>query len=181
MVDGTPLRFNVRLTPTSLHTKVAESIRDDLEACGILLQVETIPAAELYAPWPEGAVFGRSFETVGWAWPSWVSPLCEMFSSQEIPSESNPLGINAAGFSSVEYDRACSTILLSLPDRQSYTDSAYRTQDIFSQEKPSLPLFMRPRVVAHVQDLCDLDMDPTAFSALWNLESLWRGDCGQDE
>lgn len=181
VLDGTPLRFQYQTTPTSYHGEIAEKILADLQRCGIEVEIQTVAAADLYAPWPEGAVFGRRFETVGWAWPSWVSPLCEMFSSQEIPGQDNPLGINATGFSVSDYDQACSAILLSHPENSIYLDSVRRTQEIFSQQKPAVPLFMRPRVVAHIPDLCGINVDPSAFSALWNIESLWRGECIEDE
>jgi hypothetical protein len=145
------------------------------------VDVETLPASELYSPWPDGPIFGRDFETVGWAWPNWVSPLCEMFSSQEIPSQSKPFGINATGFASPEYDQACSAVLFSYPDSQSFTDGARTTQQVYSRDKPAISLFLRPRVVAHVVDLCGIAVDPSAYSALWNIESLSKGDCTEDE
>jgi peptide/nickel transport system substrate-binding protein len=179
--DNTPLRIRFQLTPTNLHLELAEKLAVNLAECGISLEIETLPAAELYAPWPDGPVFGQRFETVGWAWPNGVSPLCEMFSSQEIPSQSQPLGINASGFNSEEYDQTCSTILLSHPENQNYVDAARRSQQIFNQEMPALSLYMRPRVVAHVVDLCGVAVDPTAHSVLWNIESLSKGDCLEDE
>ena len=134
--------------------------------------VEFKSQLELFEPWPDGSVFGRDFETIGWAWPAWISPLCEMFRSEEIPQAEVPLGINATGFSNPDYDAACGTLLLSLPDTPDYSEAARVTQQILGEEMPTLPLYMRPRVIAHRNSICGIEVVPLSFSALWNLETI---------
>jgi peptide/nickel transport system substrate-binding protein len=170
--NGTPLSFTFLTTPDEFHRAVAARLENDLADCGIEVETELLPKVDIFEPWPDGSVFGRSFQTVGWAWPSWVSPLCEMYASREIPSDENPFGVNAVGFNDAEYDRACSTLLLGRPDSQEYSDALRLTQERFRQELPSIPLYMRPRVLAHRQTVCGIDVDPISFSAFWNIESL---------
>ena len=170
--NGTPFSFTYLTTPDEFHRAVAARLENDLEGCGIELMTELLTQADIFGPWPDGPVFGRSFQAVGWAWPSWVSPLCEMYISREIPSGERPLGINATGFSLPDYDRACSALLLGSTDSQEYSDAVQRTQELFRQLLPSIPLYMRPRVLVHSQTVCGVEVDPISFSALWNIESL---------
>ena len=172
VADGTEFAFSYLTPADGLHRAAAERIQADLAMCGAEVELEYRPVAELFEPWPAGPAFGRGFQTLGWAWPGWVSPLCEMFAGWEIPSDENPFGANASGFSDRYYDRACGVLLYGRPDSQEYLTAAQTTQTIFSQLLPAIPLYMRPRVIAYGADICGVEVDPTAFSALWNLEQF---------
>lgn len=172
VIGGTELRFELVTTPDGYHRAVAERIQADLAACGAAVELDYLPQDELFLPWPDGLVFGRHFEAVLWAWPGWVSPLCEMYASREIAGAEHTLGINAAGFEDRAYDAACSQLLYGLPEEAGYAQAAAETQRIYVEALPSIPLFMRPRVLAHGNEVCGIDLQPAAFSALWNLESI---------
>jgi peptide/nickel transport system substrate-binding protein len=172
IAQATELSFAFLTSPDGFHRSAAEHFRADLVACGVDLVVGLRPAAELFAPWPDGPGFGRSFQTLGWAWPGWVSPLCEMFAGWEIPSAVNPFGANASGFSDSNYDAACEILLNGRPGSPEYLAAAQETQAIFAEQLPAIPLYMRPRVIAHGPEICRLETDPTAFSALWNIEEI---------
>lgn len=176
VANGTELSFEFLTTPDGYHQRLAEQLQSDLSACGIRVELDFLPQEELFEPWPDGPAFGRQFQTVGWAWPSWVSPLCEMFAGQEIPSDGQPFGINASGFSSPEYDAACLDLLLGLPESGAYAAAARSTQQIFADNLPAVPLFMRPRVIAFGANVCGFAIEPTAFSAIWNLEEIRFGE-----
>jgi len=175
---GTELSFTFLTTPDGFHRSAAEQFRADLVACGVDLVVDLLPAAELFTPWPEGPAFGRTFQTLGWAWPGWVSPLCEMFAGWEIPTGENPFGANASGFTDPAYDAACAVLLHGQPGSPEYLTATQETQAIFAEQLPAIPLYMRPRVIAHGPEICGLETDPTAFSALWNIEEI--RPCGPD-
>lgn len=170
--NGTPLSFTYLTTPDALHRSVAARLEADLAACGAEMRSEFLAPEDLFQPWPDGQAFGRTFQAVGWAWPSWVSPLCEMFAGREIPSDENPFGVNASGYRDPDYDQACSALLLGRPDGAAYAEAAERVQTIFRESLPAIPLYMRPRVLAHRASICGIDIDPLSFSALWNIESL---------
>ncbi len=176
VLAGTELRFELLTTPDGYHRAVAERIQADLAECGAAIELDYLPQDELFRPWPDGVVFGRQFEAVLWAWPGWVSPLCEMYASREIPGTDNSLGINAAGFADRAYDTACNQLLYGLPGEASYVQGATETQRIYAEQLPSIPLFMRPRVLAHGIGVCGFDLQPAAFSALWNLEEIRSGE-----
>jgi peptide/nickel transport system substrate-binding protein len=176
--NGTALQFGLLIPQGALHMAVGQRIQQDLARCGIQADLEVLSSQELFEAWPDGRVFGRGFQAVEWAWPSWVSPLCEMFAGFEIPSADHPLGVNAGGFRQTAYDLACSRLLLGPPADPSFEAAVLETQRVFAQDLPAVPLYMRPRVLAHTVDLCGVVVDPSGLSPFWNLENLSRGaDC----
>jgi len=170
--EGTELALQYLTTPDGFHQAVAEWIQTDFRRCGVALETKYLSPVELFEAWPDGPAFGRTSQTIEWAWPAWVSPLCEMFRSAEIPSKEVPLGVNAAGFSDPDYDAACGLLLHSLPDTPEYRQAARVTQQILAEALPTLPLYMRPRVIAHRGEICGIQVDPTEYSGLWNLEEI---------
>jgi peptide/nickel transport system substrate-binding protein len=177
--DGTKLALTLSSPSGELEQAVAEMIRDDLAACGVEVKIEPLDPAELLAEWPDGAVFGRHFDLALWAWPTIASPVCEMFSSGQIPSDANPHGINASGFSDPDYDEACQSLLLDIPDSTAFADGVRTTQEVLADQLPALPLFLRPRLIAHSTEICGAEPDPTTESLLWNLEAILPAEACQ--
>jgi ABC-type oligopeptide transport system substrate-binding subunit len=121
-------------------------------------------------------VFGAGFESVLWAWPTWSLPPCELFLTSELPSQASPNGVNASGFSSAAYDRACSTLLFSGGWGTDAIQAAADTQALLAEGLPALPLFARPRLLLAAPDVCGLTSDPAIPSLLWTIEGVARGD-----
>jgi peptide/nickel transport system substrate-binding protein len=173
---GTSLILNYIAVPGEFQEAVALRVQEDLHQCGVQVEVEILDSQELFVAWPEGQVFGRRFGLLNWAWPSMLSPACEMFLSSEIPSDDKPFGINASGFRDADYDQVCKRILLGAPYGSDYFAAVQETQRIFAAQLPALPLYVRPRIVAYAPEVCGIEVDPSAFSVLWNLESFASGD-----
>ncbi len=173
---GTSLVLSYIAVPGEFQEAVALRIQEDLHQCGVQVDVEILDPQELFVPWPDGQVFGRTFGLLNWAWPSMLSPACEMFLSSEVPSDDRPYGINASGFRDADYDQVCKRILLGAPYGADYITAVQETQRIFSAQLPALPLYVRPRIVAYAPDVCGIEVDPSTFSVLWNLEALASGD-----
>ncbi len=174
--DGTLLSYTYLTTPGDFHEVVAQALTADLAECGAGMEVEFIEPESLFAPWPDGPAFGRQYETLGWSWPIFVSPTCEMFIAREIPAEANPFGVNASGFSDPDYDRACDVILLGLAETDGYREAVRTTQEILRAQLPAIPLFQRPRVVAHANEICGLLADASPITAYSNLEAFRTGE-----
>jgi peptide/nickel transport system substrate-binding protein len=180
--SGTPLVVHFLTGMDDLHTRLAAALADDLAGCGIELDVGFLEPASLLAAWPDGPVFGRSFEAVGWAWLSLASPPCEMFMSAEIPGEETPFGSNATGYRNSEYDEACLASQLALPGSDAQRAAIRQTQEILAEDLPTIPLFARPRLLAFSTDLCGPAGDPSAFTLLWDLEAWDAGEgCPEGE
>jgi len=177
----TPLTMTYVYAPGAFQDAVALRIQEDLAQCGAQVELQALEPQELFIPWPDGEVFGRTFGLLGWAWPTLISPACEMYHSSEIPTaEYQPRGINASAYRNANYDQACKRILLGAPDGDDFLQAVQETQQLFATSLPALPLYVRPRIMAHRPEVCGVAIDPSAFSTLWNLEEYASGEsCAQ--
>lgn len=174
---NTPLQLNYYTTTATQRRQVAEILEKSLAECGIGLNIEYFSQNDLYASGPHGFLFGRNFDLAEYAMGvNGIEPPCSWFTSAEIPSEDNMwMGTNISGYSNVEYDTACRTALLSLPEEQAYINSYRQTQIILSTDLPAIPLYYRLQIAATRPEICHFDFDATA-DPLWNVESIDKGD-----
>lgn len=176
VLDGTPLSVTYATTNEKLRVATANRIAGMLKDCGIGVSVQSQDAGTLYAPGPEGQLFGRSFDLAQFSWQSGrVSP-CFLYTADQIPAEANSwLGVNITGWSHPAYDAACQTVQGAGSDDPA---ANREVQEIFSSELPVLPLYYTIHITAARTDLCELVVDSSARSDLWNLEKFALGtDC----
>jgi peptide/nickel transport system substrate-binding protein len=178
---GTPLQLNYYTTTATQRRQVVEILTGSLAQCGVSLAVQYFSQNDLYAPGPDGPLFGRRFDLIEYAMGvNGIEPPCGWFTSAEIPSASNHwVGTNVTGYKNPQFEAACRTAGLALPDEASYADSYLQTQTLFSTELPAIPLYYRLRVAAARPDLCHFDLDPSA-NPLWNIEAFDRGEACQN-
>jgi peptide/nickel transport system substrate-binding protein len=86
------------------------------------------------------------------------------------------VGTNVSGYSSPDFDAACSAARQSLPDETAYLEAYAQAQSLFAQDLPVLPLYWRIKVAAARPNVCGFSLDSTASSGMWNIESLDIGD-----
>jgi peptide/nickel transport system substrate-binding protein len=173
---GTPLKLSYFSTPSLQRRQAADILAQSLEQCGIGVNVQYYSQNDLYAPGPDGVLFGRRFDLIEYAMAAEaVEPPCDWFTSNEIPNAANKwVGTNVTGYSSKAYDAACHNARLALPGEPAYADGFHQTQSIFAEDVPAIPLYYRSRVAASSADICHFDMDPTA-NPLWNIEAFDKG------
>lgn len=145
---GTPLQLSLLVPGVEGDSPTAEMIKEQLAQCGVGVEIDYLPAAELLAPGPEGPVFGRQFDLALFAWTTGSYHLCQIFQTKEIPGLYPDFpkgwgGANATGYSQESFDQACSTILTSLPDSEGSRQEILTVQSIFEEALPALPLFYR--------------------------------------
>ena len=170
--DGTPLSIHLQLPTGALNEALGKALASDLSQCGIEVSPDYVDPQTLFASWPDGPAFGRTFEMVGWSWPVLHSPPCDMFASWEIPMDGTPYGNNASGFSEAAYDQACEEVMFDAPGTSGYLQGVAETQSIFASELPAVPLYVRPRLVAYADWLCGVEVDPSPLSELWGIENF---------
>lgn len=178
--NGTPFTATLLTSDEPEKIQAAEMMRASLAACGIEVEIDARPWSELTQAGPEGPVFGRSFDLAQFAWSTGLEPPCFLYAGSEIPGPYPEFpkgwgGANAAGFDSQEYNRACSEAFTSLPGSPEHQAAHARAQSIFAEELPALPLYARLTLVAARPDMCGVQADPSAESALWNLENFDYG------
>jgi peptide/nickel transport system substrate-binding protein len=178
---NTPLILKYQTTSTAQRRQVTAIFEDSLARCGIGLEVEFSSPNDLYAPGPDGDLFGRQFDLAQYALGAeGIEPPCQWFSSASIPTELNLwAGTNITGFNSEEYDLHCQTAQSSLRDDPAYLSAYRQTQILVAEQVPAIPLYSRLRVAAARPDLCGVDLDPTS-ELLWNLEAFEVGDTCQN-
>ena len=183
VVDGTPLEINLALLESVMTLRnddLIEYYTDDLEACGIKATPVLSNPMDMYAPGPEGRVFGRNFDLAEISWVAGEEPPCTLYLTDQIPTAENYwVGVNAGGFSNAMFDQACSLAQNTrLDDPETYENAHDRAQEIFMEELPAIPLYFHPQAAASRIDLCFFDMDVSSRSDLWNLE-IWdiSSDC----
>lgn len=175
------LILNYYTTPSTQRRQTVEILADSLAECGIKLNVEYLSPNDLYSAGPVGLLFGRQFDMAQYALGvEGFEPPCNWFASDNIPAEFNTwVGTNITGFKNAEYDAACRAARTSLQGEQAYVNNYRRTQIIFSEELPAIPLFYRLRIAAARPEVCRFDLDPTA-NPLWNIEAIGIGETCQN-
>ena len=174
--QGTAFQFDLLSADDPLQLKMAALIAEDLAECGLQATVHAIDDQALFAPWPEGMIFGLQFESVLWAWPTFSSPSCEAFAGFEVPGSEQRYGINASGYADGGYDAACEQILWGRPQGDLYMKALQQTQENLRDRVPFVPLGVRPRVMVAGPDLCGPQLDPSVWSGVWNIETYASGE-----
>ncbi len=175
--DGTALTVNYVTSQAPLRTEIAKTLSDSMAQCGIQLNVQALPVGDLYAPGPNGVLFGRNFDLAEFAWEAGNESPCYLYDSNQVPTAGNDwMKVNVTGYSNPAYDSACQAARLASPAQPDrYNQAQSDVQRLFAQELPSVPLYFRLKMAVSRPDLCGLEMDVTARSDLWNLESLDYG------
>ncbi|MDT8306205.1 MAG: ABC transporter substrate-binding protein [Anaerolineae bacterium] len=176
VANGARMAVSLHVAPSERREAVAAQIAADLGQCGFSVTVaEPLDPGLFFATSDESPIFGRRFDLASFAWLSDSEPPCQLFLSREIPtSVSLWHGFNVSGYSNEAYDAACQRGLESAPGMDSYLDGHLEALRIFNAELPAVPLFQHLRVLVARPDIAGLEVDPTAQSELWNIESLAR-------
>ena len=178
--DGTFFTLDYYTTEAELRVQVAMQAAANLSDCGVQLNVHYLSPEELFAPGPDGIIFGRQFDLVQFSWKTGSLPPCQFYETEQIPNlENNWLKVNVSGYSNPEFDLACELARTTRQDDQeNYEQRQKDVLSLFAQELPVLPLYYRLKVAVGRPDLCGIQMDVTARSLLWSLEEINYGqDC----
>jgi len=175
--DGTPFEINYVTTNAVQRQQVSTFLTGSLAQCGIKINVQYLDANTLYAPGPDGTLFGRNFDLVEFAMGSTgIEPPCDWYTSSEVPNAANNwVGTNVSGYTNPAFDAACLASQQTLPDDPTHAAAYAQAQSIFADELPVIPLYWRVKTAAARADLCHFSLDPTAASSLWNIEAFDSG------
>jgi peptide/nickel transport system substrate-binding protein len=167
--DGTTFSLNLFTSTSVQNTRIAETIQSSLSACGIQTTVNAMPLTELYASGSEGVLFGRKFDLALISWKVSDTLPCELFESEEIPSEANYwIGVNdgggnISGYQNSEFDTLCAVARFGSTAPAAALDKQIQAGKILEQETPFISLFFDTKTYVAGSKLC--------FSGEKNAES----------
>ncbi|MEW5869026.1 MAG: peptide ABC transporter substrate-binding protein [Chloroflexota bacterium] len=175
VTDGTALAFTFLTTTEPEKQQAAQIIQSSLEQCGIRMEINASDWQTVFAPGPDGAVFGRKFEMAQFGWEAALEPPCFLYMSSEIPGPYPEAskgwgGANASGYSNPEYDLACQQALATIAGMPEHQAAHFQAQAILAEDVPMIPLYLRTHTLVARSDLCHINLEAVAESALWNLE-----------
>lgn len=170
--NGTPFQVDYHTSNDPLRVRVAQLIQAQLAICGIQVNVNPMIAGALFAPGPDGPLFGRRFDMAQFSWRANVDPLCDLFVSSQMPDVGRWQSPNVAGFLDDDYDAACQTALQAPPDSEIYAARHIESQVIFSRRLPVLPLFQWLKTTFTAPEVVGLSPNVSEPSELWNIEEL---------
>jgi peptide/nickel transport system substrate-binding protein len=143
VTNGTTFSVQLLTTNSSMHIQTAQVIQESLAACGVEVSWQAFTPEELFAPGPEGVLFGRQFDLALFAWATDGGNGCGLYQGWQVPTQKNAwIGTNLGGYQNQVYDGACSDALLSLDDGDS--DALV---DTFNDQVPVIPINYRFRVM----------------------------------
>ncbi len=200
---GDPLVLNYWAPNTPRQAQAAEIFKTSAAACGIQLEVKLWDdPSELYAPGPDGPVYGRQFDLAVVPMQMSMRPQCNLWMRDAIPGDGTLTvkdvpwllkifgktheddvafpygwaGWNATAYVNTRFDGYCIAVENSLPDDEDYAKMVAKTQEILAEGVPSIMLYRHPRVAATRPDFCGFVLDASAHSDLWNLALFDAGD-----
>jgi peptide/nickel transport system substrate-binding protein len=150
---GTSLSLELLVSPYGFHQEITQLIQGDLGACGVGVTVTTLPMEALYAPGPEGPLFGRQFDLALISWQPVPGGDCQLYQSWAVPRDENYwIGTNIAGLLNEKYDTACGEVILALPDEVEW--AVAHSENMFLTALPAVPLFSMPKIMVVPADSC---------------------------
>lgn len=175
VLDGTPLSFEIML-PLGSNRGTSENILnllvENLQACGIGSVSLLMDPVELYAPGPDGDLFGRNFGLAQITWMAGSEPPCSLYLSDQIPTAENFwIGANVGGYRSEAFDQACTLARSTRPDALDIYSAAHaEAQRIFLADLPAIPLYFNLHAGVTRVDFCHFAMNSAGRSDAWNME-----------
>lgn len=167
ITNGTPFMVSLVTTDSHTHQQSAQLIIDSLGACGIETNLQVLPVQELFAPGPEGGLFGRQFDLALFSWAAGSRNQCALYQSWQTPSRDNAwIGTNLSGYQDKAYDQACSDALLSLDGDQDILN------EVFLTSLPVIPIHYRFRIVLYRVDPENSELRPSSRSWLAEIEEI---------
>ena len=109
VMDGTVFSISLLSGTSAMDHEVSQAVARRLRNCGIEVVLQELTPNELFAPGPEGPLFGRKFDLALVSWQQTpTNNACELYRSDAIPNSENYwIGTNLAGLADAEFDAQC--------------------------------------------------------------------------
>jgi ABC-type oligopeptide transport system substrate-binding subunit len=155
---------------------VANYVARSLQKCGFGVEI-TIQKENEYLS-QQGLFWQGDFDLALFAWSSGKIPPCYLLSSTSQMILDKPFGspdYNVGKYSNPEFDQLCLDSLQPLVNKDNQNNLQGKMQSIINKDLPILPLFAYLQADVARPDFCEYEMDISARSDLWNIESMDYG------
>jgi peptide/nickel transport system substrate-binding protein len=164
-------RLELKLQSTSasrLREQISAEVASDLQAVGVKVTREMIPAAHLFATGGGGPLSSRSFDLALFAWIQQEDPQSFVYICDQTPTSANGYrGQNFTGYCNPAFDK----VMLDANGRLNREDRRplyLEAQAIWTRDLPVLPLYPRVRIELASAKLRNLKSPPTSTPATFN-------------
>ena len=169
--DGKPLRLLLQTTAGNKARELTtQVIQQHLKEIGIAVDLDYLPAKNLFAAEGKGPITGRTFQMVLFAFTTGDDPGgMESYHSSNIPSERNQYsGQNISGWRNAKADELLVKATSSLSEKE--RKAAYsELQKLFAEDLPSLPMYQYPIITVAKASLKNFKPTPTLTPPTWNI------------
>ena len=171
--DGTSFKVTLLTSQSQADQEISTLVVNALASVGVEVSVSPLPLEQLYAPGPEGPLFGRDFEMALVSWQSDPVNRCATYMSKAIPSAANHwIGTNLAGLDDEAFDLACGANLVSF-EPTSNTNAGARCVGmctIFLLQSPSVVAIDRMNLWVSNKSL-QIESDWTLDQIEWMIKT----------
>ncbi len=163
VLDGTAFSVSLLSSTSAMDSEVSQAIVRRLGQCGIQAIHQALTPDELYAPGPEGPLFGRNFDLALVSWQQTQMDACELYRSEAVPDTGNYwIGTNLSGLADGSFDAKCTAV-----GNAELLPSIGDGVDLIAEYLPAVPLLPRISIWA-ASDRVDLAESSTfAEIRLW--------------
>jgi len=150
--DGTELVLNLFTSQNSQSIHNAHIIQTSLQTCGVQVNVVSLPVTELYASGEDGILFGRNFDLALLSWNAGDTLPCQLFESEEIPTEENfwigtdDGGGNITGYQNAAYDLYCRQARFGSTGAEQALQNHIEAGKILDQDVPVIGLSFNAKI-----------------------------------
>jgi peptide/nickel transport system substrate-binding protein len=149
VMDDTAFKVTLLTSQSQADQEICALVVSTLANLGIKVSTQVLPLDQLYAPGPDGPLFGRNFDLALISWQSDPVNRCATYMSKAIPSSTNHwIGTNMAGLNDEAFDLACGANLVSFEPTSSTNAGAgcVGICALFLQQSPSVKVLDRINV-----------------------------------
>ncbi len=172
---GKRMALNLWMTPATFRPFQAPLLQQQLQAIGLEVKVDFVPAQVFFAPTPANpqSLAARAFDMAEFSWVAGADAGSDarfLDHSRSIPTkDSGYAGGNYAGFRNARNDVLLDQGLRSLSAE--FRKMAYgEAQEIWANELPIIPLYVRPTVIGASRSLLNCRPSQSASGETWNVE-----------
>jgi len=171
-----PVALTILVEEEDMLKSVAAIMKDNLEICGIDLQIRDVPQEIFWAVTGRDSIFQANDHMALIAWPGLINQPCQMFTSDAIPNSNNQYtGLNFSGYHTSELDDLCIKYQSSgfQSDRRSLL---VEMEKLLKQDIPVFPVYQISSLVITRRDFCDIQIDTENLNDLTKIETFHYGD-----